>query len=772
MKNFFKKILPLVLILSLFGSAVFATVVLPPTMTRGDILFATSTSIFHRLATSTEGYVLTISSGIPAWAVSAGGGGADTDWVEASSTHLYASTSYTHIGIATATPAYTLDVWGQLRVNATSTFENNISMSNAGDAYVYFNAGADYLSWDDGGDAFFFSNDITTNDNLTVGGDLTVTGTSSLAVIEAGTWQGTAIDISDYTNLTVGATGIELSDDDIALTATYVIPLDASTTEWANAYTWKSSAIDGSDRLKMAYGGTEADLSAITTGGMITGTGAGAVGVFNLGTDGYYLMASSSAAGGVEWTAVAGAGDVTAVGDCAAGDCFDGTSDGGTYLNFYDAQGIGQLITGDLTGAHTWTLPDATGTVIVSGHEFTGDVTAALDTDGSTALSFGSAVIVEADLDADEAPADNDILTFDTTGDNFSWQTPGELTLMEDGDIDTFSEIQAWVTDEVLLASSSIDTFNELNIIVADKTLVNEEDAITFDSTVLMLGAVTIDSYIKLGDSKELEFGSGLDFSAGYVSADDTVKFALGADCTSNTLWSFSSTTFDVAISATLATTTVSGGLTLPNDSITDAMIDWGNLTDLAAGGEVTWGNITAGELANDSIIDADIDDDGNFTFTGTWDFSGGDIVLPAGSVDAGTYAAGSIDVNDIAADTITHTNIADADQAQPLCIWFENPTADDDFNSIWMNISGNDFLITEVKCESDQTIDFDLQVDDGSPADVLGTDLQCAAGENSTTTIGGDATVADNEELDLVVTSVSGTPTWVSICWGGNWVD
>jgi hypothetical protein len=37
--------------------------------------------------------------------------------------------------------------------------------------------------------------------------------------------------------------------------------------------------------------------------------------------------------------------------------------------------------------------------------------------------------LLAADLDADEAPADDDILTFDTTGDNFSWQTAAELGL-------------------------------------------------------------------------------------------------------------------------------------------------------------------------------------------------------------------------------------------------------------------------------------------------------------------------------------------------------
>jgi len=69
------------------------------------------------------------------------------------------------------------------------------------------------------------------------------------------------------------------------------------------------------------------------------------------------------------------------------------------------------------------------------------------------------------------------------------------------------------------------------------------------------------------------------------------------------------------------------------DDDVPDAG-DFGAATDLDSNGAVIWGNITAGELADNSIIDADIDDDGNFTFTGNWDFSGGDIELNNDSVD------------------------------------------------------------------------------------------------------------------------------------------
>ena len=78
------------------------------------------------------------------------------------------------------------------------------------------------------------------------------------------------------------------------------------------------------------------------------------------------------------------------------------------------------------------------------------------------------------------------------------WSGEGFITTsalanyMQDEDVNTFSELQAWVSDEVLLASTSINTFAELNTIVADKTLINEEDAVQFDSTVGITGDLTV----------------------------------------------------------------------------------------------------------------------------------------------------------------------------------------------------------------------------------------------------------------------------------------
>ncbi len=73
---------------------------------------------------------------------------------------------------------------------------------------------------------------------------------------------------------------------------------------------------------------------------------------------------------GTPWTGMgyltAETGDVSAVGDCATGACLDGTSDGGTNILFYDAQGATTLSVGDNTGAVVLTLPITTGTLALT----------------------------------------------------------------------------------------------------------------------------------------------------------------------------------------------------------------------------------------------------------------------------------------------------------------------------------------------------------------------------------------------------------------------
>jgi len=102
--------------------------------------------------------------------------------------------------------------------------------------------------------------------------------------------------------------------------------------------------------------------------------------------------------------------------------------------------------------------------------------------------------------------------------------------------------------------------------------------------------------------------------------------------------------------------------------------------------------------------------------------------------------------------------------------IYFEDPTADDDFKSIWF--AKQACTITSIWAESDQTVTFMLQVDDGTPADVDTVDLAPAAGTAEDTSLDGDTTMAAGDRLDLDLVSVSGTPTWVAIHWTFTYDD
>src|SRR5680860_402206 len=93
--------------------------------------------------------------------------------------------------------------------------------------------------------------------------------------------------------------------------------------------------------------------------------------------------------------------------------------------------------------------------------------------------------------------------------------------------------------------------------------------------------------------------------------------------------------------------------------------------------------------------------------------------------------------------------------------LWLENPTAADDFKTIWTTTSTN-YTITSISCESDGTVNFDLQIDDGTPAGVNGSDIACSAYAIDGS-LAGDTGLDAGERLDLAITSVSGSPTWLA---------
>lgn len=125
-----------------------------------------------------------------------------------------------------------------------------------------------------------------------------------------------------------------------------------------------------------------------------------------------------------------------------------------------------------------------------------------------------------------------------------------------------------------------------------------------------------------------------------------------------------------------------------------------------------------------------------------------------SGSVTHTLNAAGQFPANAVA-------------QTFTECFPFYAPTdtiADsDDVQSLWRAPAA--ITITEVWCETDTgTVNMDLQIDDGTPADVMGTDLVCASTAVSDSS-GLTGSMADGDRLDLAITSVASSPTRLTVC-------
>ena len=177
------------------------------------------------------------------------------------------------------------------------------------------------------------------------------------------------------------------------------------------------------------------------------------------------------------------------------------------------------------------------------------------------------------------------------------------------------------------------------------------------------------------------------------------------------------------------------------NVSGTDTSVTFGSAVVTFSNGLTVTGTTTLGVLAG--VIDA----------------SGAtSVALPSGEGGRSLTVSGTA----INADTELYTDTK--------CLYFETPVATDDFKSIWY--AKQAFTITSIWAESDQTVTFMLQVDDGTPADVDSVDLAPAAGTAEDTSLDGDATMTAGDRLDLAVTSVANTPTWCSICFTGSYDD
>lgn len=108
---------------------------------------------------------------------------------------------------------------------------------------------------------------ITGNGTTTLTGDVSGSGTTTISVTvtdDSHNHTGTTIsglDVSSDTNLTVSATGLELSADAIALSAGYVIPTTTRALNWDTAFAWGNHASAGYDQVTTAGDGLTRTLN-------------------------------------------------------------------------------------------------------------------------------------------------------------------------------------------------------------------------------------------------------------------------------------------------------------------------------------------------------------------------------------------------------------------------------------------------------------------------------------------------------------------------------
>lgn len=190
-------------------------------------------------------------------------------------------------------------------------------------------------------------------------------------------------------------------------------------------------------------------------------------------TDGKWCTyASSGTALSCTENSPSGTGDVTSVGDCADGACYDGSSDGGTYTRLYDGDSnYGAFVTANLNADRTYTFGNLALTfdqsvASASTPTFTGtNITAVASGDTATAF-FGSGTIeherggLEADINAydglvgitggstyNQTGTTTQIIIFDGSGAPTSAALSGDVTMTNAGAVTIGANTVALTTD-------------------------------------------------------------------------------------------------------------------------------------------------------------------------------------------------------------------------------------------------------------------------------------------------------------------------------------
>lgn len=132
-------------------------------------------------------------------------------------------------------------------------------------------------------------------------------------------------------------------------------------------------------------------------------------------------------------------------------------------------------------------------------------------------------------------------------------------------------------------------------------------------------------------------------------------------------------------------------------------------------------------------------------------------------TLDAGSVSGGS--GGDITDGSVTTDDTEAALETRQACVYIEDPVTDEEFLSVWRAPIA--VTVTEIWCETDAgTVALDLEIDDGSPLGINGSDISCAVSTGtSDTSFLNSAALAQNNTLDIDLGTVA-TATRLSVCW------